>query len=44
VRKEERGDRKEERGKRREERLKLKDVEKLLNEENVRNLKKTTRF
>jgi len=34
----------EERGKRREERLKLKDVEKLLNEENVRNLKKTTRF
>ena len=41
---EERGKRREERGKRREERLKLKDVEKLLNEENVRNLKKTTRF
>jgi len=41
---EERGKRKEERGERREERLKLKDVEKLLNEENVRNLKKTTRF
>ena len=32
------------RGERKEERLKLKDVEKLLNEENVRNLKKTTRF
>ena len=36
--------RREERGKRREERGKRREEEKLLNEENVRNLKKTTRF